>query len=227
MSKIMITPPKNTNTQLKSFLEKFERRIQATPPGICPIVLQISLLEECRSQTCTKCVPCRDGIPQLVEILKKIGQCQGTREDLEQARALAELIRDTSDCAIGYDAGAMVLEGMETFREEYEMHLNYSRCNFDIKQSVPCETMCPAHVNVPGYIALVEEGRYGDAVNMVRKDNPFPTACALICEHPCEEKCRRTIIDSPINIRGIKKFAVDQAHADQVPCPQANPSTGR
>lgn len=227
MSKIMITSPKNTNTQLKSFLEKFERRIQATPPGICPIVLQISLLEECRSQTCTKCVPCRDGIPQLVEILKKIGQCQGTREDLEQARALAELIRDTSDCAIGYDAGAMVLEGMEKFREEYEMHLNYSRCNFDIKQSVPCETMCPAHVNVPGYIALVEEGRYGDAVNMVRKDNPFPTACALICEHPCEEKCRRTIIDSPINIRGIKKFAVDQAHADQVPCPQANPSTGR
>ena len=66
--------------------------------------------------------------------------------------------------------------------------------------------MCPAHVDVPAYIALVGEGDYAGAINMIRKDNPFPTACAFVCEHPCEERCRRTLIDAPINIRGIKKF---------------------
>ena len=56
--------------------------------------------------------------------------------------------------------------------------------------------LCPAGVDIPGYIALVAEGRYQDAVRLIRKDNPFPTACALVCEHPCEARCRRNMIDT-------------------------------
>ena len=82
-------------------------------------------------------------------------------------------------------------------------------------------------MDVPGYIALVGEGRYADAVKLIRKDNPFPTACAFVCEHPCELRCRRTLIDAPINIRGIKKFAVDQAAADTVDVPARSVDTGR
>ena len=87
--------------------------------------------------------------------------------------------------------------------------------------------MCPAHVNVPGYIALIKEGRFADAINLIRDKNPFPTACAMVCEHPCEKKCRRSIIDNPINIRGLKKFAVDQMSARNVVPPEANVSTGK
>lgn len=96
-----------------------------------------------------------------------------------------------------------------------------------IRATIPCVTLCPAHVDIPGYIALAGEGRCEDAVRLIRKDNPFPTACALICEHPCEARCRRNIIDDSINIRGIKRYIVDNAPSDQVPVPECAPSTGK
>lgn len=82
-------------------------------------------------------------------------------------------------------------------------------------------------MNVPAYIALAEEGRLAEAVKMIRKDNPFPTACALVCEHPCEERCRRTMVDAPVNIRGIKKYIVDTVAADTVETPAPLPATGK
>ena len=72
---------------------------------------------------------------------------------------------------------------------------------------------------------LVGEGRCADAVRLIRKDNPFPTACAYICEHPCEARCRRNMIDDAINIRGLKRYAVD--HAGDVPQPVCAPPTGK
>ena len=129
--------------------------------------------------------------------------------------------------AIGYEAARSVLEGLDTFADEYASHLRDRSCQEGVGQTVPCETLCPAHVDVPAYIALTAAGDYAGAVNMVRKDNPFPTACAFVCEHPCETRCRRTLIDAPINIRGIKKFAVDQMPADQVAPPPRSVDTAR
>ena len=90
---------------------------------------------------------------------------------------------------------------------------------------MPCVSVCPAHVDIPGYISLVRAGRYDDAVRLIRKDNPFPSVCGLICEHPCETHCRRSIVDAPLNIRGVKRFAVD--HAGHVPAPACAPATGK
>ena len=215
------------DAKIDGVLEPFMRRIEATPPGMCPIAMQLSLLESGGTQTCGKCVPCRDGIPQLAAMMRRVLNCEADDETLQEMRTLAELIRDTSDCAIGYVAGALVVEGMNTFAAEYESHVSQGACVAGVEQTVPCETRCPAHVNVPGYIGLVLEGDCAGAVQMVRKDNPWPTACALICEHPCEVRCRRTLIDAPINIRGIKKYAVDNAPADTVPVPPRLPDSGR
>lgn len=66
-------------------------------------------------------------------------------------------------------------------------------------------------MDVPGYVALVREERYDDAVRLIRKDNPFPSACAYVCEHPCEAQCRRRMVDDAVNICGLKRFAVDHA----------------
>ncbi|WP_443743454.1 NAD(P)-binding protein [Sutterella sp.] len=204
----------------------FSRRIEATPPGQCALALQLSLLEASALQTCGKCVPCRDGLPQLARLLRRIVECEAVPEDLERLKALAEMIRSGSDCAIGYDAAQAVLDGMTRFADEYKHHVEEHACQKGVAQSVPCETFCPAHVDVPGYIALVAEGRSADAVALIRKDNPFPTACGYVCEHPCEKRCRRTLIDAPINIRAIKKYACDQAAADTVPTPKRLPDTG-
>ena len=121
----------------------------------------------------------------------------------------------------------MVLAGLDAFAAEFASHIEEARCLAGTKQTVPCVTKCPAHVNIPAYIALAGEGKCADAVKMIRKDNPFPTACALVCEHPCEERCRRTIVDAPVNIRGVKKYIVDTVAADTVPVPEPLPSTGK
>ena len=205
VSALSIEPKTAADAKVESYLKRFERRVEAAPPGQCPLTTVASYLETGANQTCGKCVPCRDGLPKLSELMRELANCQANNETLEILRALAQMIRDASDCAVGYEAAQATLDALDIFSEEVEAHLVGHSCTQGMGQSVPCETLCPAHVNVPGYIALVGEGRYADAIKLIRKDNPFPTACALVCEHPCEKRCRRILIDAPLNIRGIKK----------------------
>ena len=191
MAKLSIAPRSRDDARIAAHLDTFARRVEATPPGMCPLAVQLTRLQASGAQTCGKCVPCRDGIPQLAAMLKRVVDCDADEGVLEGLRALAEMIRDTSDCAIGYEPARSVLEGLDTFADEYASHLRDRSCQEGVGQTVPCETLCPAHVDVPAYIALTAAGDYAGAVNMVRKDNPFPTACAFVCEHPCETRCVR------------------------------------
>ena len=227
MSRIFLADPDRYDERIGELLNKFEQKVKACPPGTCPLTVQLSLLQASAAQTCGKCVPCRDGLPQLAALLQSVLDGQAPRETPEKMRLLAEMIRDTADCAIGYQAAEDVLWGLDHFREEYISHVERQQCAEDIGQKVPCINLCPAHVDIPAYIALIGEEDYAGAVNMIRKDNPLPTACAMICEHPCEERCRRNLIDDSVNIRGLKKYAVDQAAADSVPVPAPNVSTGK
>ena len=227
MAALSIAPASRDDAAIGSLVESYARRVAAFPPGTCPIAVHVSVLEAGMAQTCGKCVPCRDGLPQLAGMLKGILACEADESILASARALAETIRDTADCAIGYEAANCVLRGFDAFEREYANHIASRECGADIGQTLPCETLCPAHVDIPAYISCVAEGDYAGAIKTIRKDNPFPTACAFVCEHPCEERCRRQIIDAPVNIRGIKKFAVDQLAADKVEVPERAASTGR
>ena len=189
--------------------------------------MQLDLLRAGGCQTCGKCVPCREGIAHIETLLEEVLAFDAEPDALDEIRAQAAVVRDTADCAIGWHAAEVLLAGLDTFKEEFESHVNQGKCREGVAQTVPCETLCPAHVNVPAYIALAGSGDYAEAIGMIRKDNPFPTACAFVCEHPCENRCRRTLIDAPINIRGIKKFAVDQLAADQVETPAPAAPTGK
>lgn len=227
MKQHLLAKPDNTDRKIGGLLASFNRKIRAYPPGMCPLTVQLSLLHASKSLTCGKCVPCREGLVQLEEQLKQILDGGGSMQTLQQMKELAEMIHATADCAIGYEAAQVVLKGLEEFRDEYISHIYRHMCQEEIGQTIPCVTMCPAHVDIPGYIALIAEQDYAGAVAMVRKDNPFPTACAMICEHPCEERCRRNLIDDQINIRALKKYAVDQAAADGVPVPPHGVATGK
>ena len=227
MSKIYLADSKSADKRVEHFLSKYASKVSVYAPGTCPINIQLSLLQASRSQTCGKCVPCRDGLRQLEKMLVRVLRGNATIETLDEIKSLAEMIRDSADCAIGYEAAIEVLEGLEIFKDEYIGYIEDRECPGNTGKQIPCVTMCPAHVDIPGYIAHVAEGNYADAINLIRRDNPLPTACAMICEHPCEERCRRTLIDAPLNIRGIKKYAVDQIAADQVAVPKANPLTGK
>ena len=170
------------------------------------------------------------GLGQLQLILDKILDMdrEASMDDLNLLQSTAEAISVSADCAIGTEAAKMVLRGINGYREDFESHIINHTCSETIRshaQPVPCVAMCPAGVDVPGYITLLKAGRYDDAVRLIRKDNPFPTVCALICEHPCEVRCRRTLVDSPVNIRGLKRFAVD--NCKDVPVPERMDDTGK
>ncbi|MFH2128151.1 MAG: NAD(P)-binding protein, partial [Pseudomonadota bacterium] len=73
----------------------------------------------------------------------------------------------------------------------------------------PCKNACPAGISVQGYVALIAQGRYREALQLIRRDNPFPAVCGRVCTHPCETACARAEVDEPIAIRDLKRFVAD------------------
>ena len=200
------------------------RRAGASPFGSCPVDFTAAFLRLCLAQSCGKCVPCRVGLSRLVEMLERILDGAGSAADIDLIRETAQAIYDSADCAIGFEAAKMVLDGLAAFEDDYRSHIEKDVCTAKFG-SVPCQTGCPAHVNIPGYIACIGAGRYADAVRVIRQTNPFPAVCGLICEHPCEKYCRRNVVDDAINIRGLKRYAVEKA--GDVPAPKAAPKNGK
>ncbi|MCR0571063.1 NAD(P)-binding protein [[Clostridium] innocuum] len=225
MSRLTIMTATKAQRVIEDLYKDLERRIIASPPGLCPVDMASAFLKLCHAQTCGKCVPCRVGLAQLQLLLEDVLEGRAELSTIDLIEKTAQNISWSADCAIGQEAADMVLKGVQGFQDDYEEHILHGRCTASLNQPVPCVSMCPAGVDIPGYIALVKEGRNADAVRLIRKDNPFPTVCAYICEHPCEARCRRNMLDDSINIRGIKRYAVD--HAGYVPPEPCAPSTGK
>ena len=89
----------------------------------------------------------------------------------------------------------------------------------------PCRKGCPAGVDIPRYVRLIGEGKFTEALAVVREAIPFPSLCGYVCPHPCERTCRRGEVDEPIAINALKRFVAD--HATMIePANNASP-TGR
>ena len=217
----------NMNERIDVTIRKFRSRMTSYPPGMCPLALYRSLLQISMNQSCGKCVPCRDGLGDVDWLLKSILNGDATEETLVELEKKCRMIAETADCAVGIVGANLILDSLTEFADEYESHIKRRLCVENVTQTIPCVTLCPAHVDVPGYIAMIKEGDYEGAVKVIRDRNPFPTACAMVCEHPCERKCRRQLVDEAVNIRGLKKYAVDAANADTVPTPKKNVGTGK
>ena len=225
MSRLSIESPNRAQTVLNDLYRDMGRRISASQPGLCPVDMSLNFLRLCHAQTCGKCVPCRVGLGQLAELIERVLDRTATLETIDLIERTAQVIADSADCAIGYEAAHMVLRGVQGFREDYEEHVLHGRCISGLSHPVPCVSTCPAHVDIPGYVSLIRVGRYEDAVRLIRKDNPFPAACAYVCEHPCEGQCRRRMVDDSVNICGLKRYAVD--HVGDMPAPERAEDTGK
>ncbi len=224
MSRFTIPTPARAQGVIDAQLADLGRRLQSNPTGLCPVDLTRAFIDVCHSQSCGKCTPCRIGLAQLQTLLTQVLDGEATESTLALLEKTARVIAATADCAIGYEGANMLLRALDACRDDFAAHLQ-GNCTAQFAAPVPCLSHCPAHVDIPGYIALVRAGRYADAVRLIRKDNPFPSACALICEHPCETHCRRRLLDDAVNIRGLKRMAVDCA--GDVPVPASAEATGK
>ncbi|HHT65942.1 MAG: NADH-ubiquinone oxidoreductase-F iron-sulfur binding region domain-containing protein [Caldicoprobacterales bacterium] len=171
-------------------------------------------MEFIRDESCGKCAACRVGTKRMLEILEQITQGNGQEGDIELLEELGSAIQDTAMCGLGQTAPNPVLSTIKYFREEYEEHIKYKHCRAGICSDLfisPCENSCPANVNIPGYISLIAAGRFIDAYNLIRQENPLPAVCGRICTHPCESRCRRGSVDEPVAICDLKRFVSDYA----------------
>ena len=177
-------------------------------------------MEFIQDESCGQCVPCRVGTRRMLEILTRITEGKGEEGDVELLELLGESISETAICGLGQTAANPVLSTIKNFREEYDEHIRHKRCRAGVCSSLfisPCENTCPAGVNVPGYTALIAEGRFIDAYNLIRQENPFPSVCGRICTRPCESKCRRGMTDEAVAICDLKRFVADYAHKNEQP----------
>ncbi|MCR4442881.1 MAG: NAD(P)-binding protein [Peptococcaceae bacterium] len=178
----------------------------------CMVDLAKFFLEFVQEESCGKCVPCRVGTKRMLEILENITRGKGQPGDIEKLEKLGKHIKDTALCGLGQTAPNPVLSTICYFREEYEEHIKNKYCRASVCASLfvsPCQNSCPAGIDVPRYIEAVQRKAYADAVDIIREDNPFPSVCGRVCNHPCERRCQRGQLDAPVGIRYIKRFAGD------------------
>ncbi len=225
MSRLELKKSDAQQASVERMYEVLERRMIAGTIDSCPVDFHLGFLKLCHAQTCGKCASCRIGLRQLQNLMEDVLENRATLKTIDLILVTAKNIYESADCAIGYEAAHMIWKGVTECYDEYVKYIEQGG-NIDSTQiAVPCISDCPASVDIPGYIALVHEERYEDAVRLIRKDNPFPTTCAFVCEHPCERRCRRRMVDSPVNIRGLKRAAVDFARA--VPLEKPAEATGK
>jgi NADH-quinone oxidoreductase subunit F len=186
----------------------------------CMVDMARFFLDFVQDESCGKCVPCRIGTKRMLEIVTRICEGRGEEGDIEKLIDLGEKIKETSLCGLGQTAPNPVLSAIRHFRAEFEEHIRDKHCSAGVCPGLvraPCMSACPAGVYVPGFVALVGEQRYAEALRLHRENNPFVSVCARVCFHTCEDKCRRGNLDTPVAIRPLKRFMVDQEVTVQIP----------
>ena len=160
----------------------------------CMVDVARYFIEFTRSEFCGKCTPCRVGLDKALRTLTRITKGEGREEDLAELNELGRMIRDTSLCGLGQSAPNSILTTLRHFHHEFEDHIRAKRCRAGVCQDLalsPCENSCPLHMNIPRFLQLYKEGRLEDAFESVIMDNPLPASTGRVCQHPCDDRCRR------------------------------------
>ena len=167
-----------------------------------------------KDESCGKCFTCRKGTQRMYEILDDISKGKGTLEHLDLLEELALVVKDTTMCGLGQSASNPVLSTLRYFRKEYERHIIQKKCDAFVCNELvgaPCQSACPVGTEAWRYVAHIARGENEQAYKAIREANPFPSVCARVCDHQCEERCKAgTSGGDPIAIRALKRFITDR-----------------
>jgi len=180
----------------------------------CMVDVAKFFLNFLRDESCGKCLSCREGTQRIWEIVTDITQGKGKDGNIELLEELAKSVKDASMCGLGQTAANPVLSTIKYFKEEYEDHIKYKKCPALVCKEIvssPCQYICPIDQEASVYISLIAQGKFEEALNIIRKDNPLPAVCGRVCHHPCETVCRAREMGEPIAIRVLKRFITDWA----------------
>ncbi len=179
----------------------------------CMVDVARYFIEFTHSESCGKCVPCRVGLDKALRMLNRFTDGSASTDDLATLDELCRMVRDTSLCGLGQSAPNPVLTSLRHFRHEFEDHIVAKRCRAGVCEDLalsPCENSCPLHMNIPRFLQLYKEGRLEDAFLSVILDNPLPASTGRVCQHPCDNRCRRAALDESVNMRDVHRLIADE-----------------
>ena len=205
--------------------------IQVLDEKDCIISLVRRQIDFLLDQPGAQCPTCHQSLIRVRDLLAEIAGGEATGDTLEELKAVCERLKLKGSCHLGRQAVNPILTSLHFFPDEYRMHTDNKTCPARVCPKLlpaPCHMACPAGIDIPSYMALVGQGRFLEALEVIRQDNPFPWVCGLICPHPCERACVRGHLDEPLNIKYLKAFVADYAtrHGEYLPLNPA-PSNGR
>jgi len=180
----------------------------------------VDIIDLCRAylgavqnESCGKCFTCRIGTKVLADTLTRICQGKGQNGDMDIISRLADVVREGSKCNIGQSGPVPLLDAAKYFSEKFEKAIQdktpIPEGSYRHRLTAPCMDACPIHLDIPGYIECIKEGKFNQSLNLITQRLPLPGMVGRVCVRPCEEHCRRTILDEPVSIKYLKRFVAD------------------
>ncbi|MDM8543706.1 FAD-dependent oxidoreductase [Desulfococcaceae bacterium HSG9] len=197
----------------------------------CPVSKTIAELDAMIASNRIKTPKSRRIAEEIRVLMEDVAWGRAGKDHLSaMAKLSQELVKesDTPSCAT---MGNMIGAALTDHSESFQSHVNTHNCPTGECVNLapaPCQMACPAGIDIPTYVTLIGMGRYDEAIEVIRKDNPFPWVCGLVCTRPCEFMCVRARIDTPVSIKFLKAYAAEQAMSEgQYRNPPQAPPNGK
>lgn len=163
---------------------------------------------------CGKCITGIKGSKLLLLTLDRMMQGEGTESDLDVLSRMADILNDAAKCSVCQSAGELLRDGLTYFRDDFVNAVKNGVPEGSVRYlgsiSAPCMNTCPCHINIPGYVEMLQEQRYEESLEIIRKEMPLPGITGRICPAPCEKACSvANMGDVAIPIKTLKRVAAD------------------
>ncbi len=149
-------------------------------------------------------------IIRLNDLIEGIVSGCSEEDDLDKIK---KIVNKETDSHLESRLYQVILFMVDNFKDEFNNHIQNKKCQTGICRKLftaQCSNACPAEVNVPAYIALMADEKITEAYSLMRRNNPLPFVCGMVCSRPCEDRCRRGEIEKTVGVRALKRYAADR-----------------
>ena len=204
-------PLEYDDRQMKAFISW--NGIVLADDGINIIDAVYSYLKEVQKLSCGECTIGYAGIRVMLDIMGRILNGNGAESDIDLLQWLAVNIKKNGKCSFCSTSVTPILDTIDYFKEDYLKLIagkkTTSKTTYMTRVTAPCMEACPAHQDIPGYIELIRNQRYEEALEVIRRTNCLPGITGRACVAFCEASCVRGGVDSPVAIRALKRVPAD------------------
>ena len=185
--------------------------------NLCPVTQSITKVKAILDAGDLALPRSRRIVEQILQLLDDVARGRAGNDHIPAIESLADEMAFEEAEPSAIDAARSLRDAIDTHREVFDSHIRTHNCATGdcLKLApAPCQMTCPAGLDIPTYVTLIGMGRDADAIDVIRKDCPFPWVCGLVCTRPCEFMCVRARIDTPISIKYLKGFAAERAMSE-------------